>query len=81
MENLENIAKYCEVEPVHWIGSENNVADLLTRGSCKLDDIGPRSLWQSGPKFLCLPGESGQSAEILSAQSYQMMNIDQASHS
>ena len=30
MENLENIAKNCEVEPVHWIGSENNVADLLT---------------------------------------------------
>ena len=30
MENLENIAKYCKVEPVHWIGSENNVADLLT---------------------------------------------------
>ena len=40
---------------LHWVASADNPADILTRGSAKLADIGPGSVWQSGPKFLSLP--------------------------
>ena len=56
-ENLEAVSKYCEVEPVQWVNSDDNPADLLTRGDVNLVDIGPNSLHQVGPKFLTLPRE------------------------
>ena len=55
LENMDSVSKYCEMEPVHWVASADNPADLLTRGTAKLADIGPGSVWQSGPKFLSLP--------------------------
>ena len=42
---------------VHWVSSDNNVADLLTRGEAKLQDIGPGSRWMHGPNFLLLQRE------------------------
>ena len=55
IENLESIKKFCEVEPVHWIKSEDNSSDILTRGTATADDIGPTSVWQNGPDFFRLP--------------------------
>ena len=55
VENLAAVSKYCEVEPVHWVSSEDNPADLLTRGDAHLKHIGPGSFHQLGPKFLTLP--------------------------
>ena len=55
LENLEKVSKYCEMESVHWVSSEQNSADLLTRGTGKLEDIAPGSAWQAGPDFLSLP--------------------------
>ena len=52
LENMDAMAKICEVENVHWVCSADNVADLLTRGTVKLDEIGPKSIWMKGPKFL-----------------------------
>ena len=57
LENMSSVAKYCYMEPVHWVASFNNPADLLTRGNVKLHDIGLDSMWQLGPKFLSLPRE------------------------
>ena len=52
LENMESVSKYCEMEPVHWVASADNPADMLTRGAVSLHDIGPDSMWQQGPKFL-----------------------------
>ena len=52
IDNLEMSSKLCPMEQVHWVSSENNVADLLTRGEAKLEDIGPDSIWMRGPTFL-----------------------------
>ena len=57
LENMESVSKFCIMEPVHWVSSSDNPADLLTRGTAKLDDIGLSSTWQVGPKFLSLPRE------------------------
>ena len=54
-ENLDAVSKYCPVEPVQWVCSEDNPADILTRGNVELRDLGPNSLHQVGPKFLTLP--------------------------
>ena len=55
IENMEAVSKHCEMEPVHWVPTDLNVADLLTRGTASLADIGIGSLWQTGPKFFSLP--------------------------
>ena len=55
LENMENVSKYCEMEPVHWVASAENSADLLTRGTARLCDIGPGSVWLLGPKFFSSP--------------------------
>ena len=55
LENMESVSKYCEMEPVHWVASADNPADMLTRGAVSLHDIGPDSMWQQGPKFFSLP--------------------------
>ena len=57
LENMESVSKFCIMEPVHWVSSSHNPADLLMRGTAKLDDIGLSSTWQVGPKFLSLPRE------------------------
>ena len=57
IENMYAISKFCPVEPPHWIASADNPADLLTRGTAKLSDIGLDSTWQRGPKFFSLPRE------------------------
>ena len=54
-ENLDTVSKWCDVEPVHWVESDMNPADLLTRGSVSLRDIGPGSFHQTGPNFLSSP--------------------------
>ena len=55
IENMESVSRLCFMEPLHWVSSANNPADLLTRGTTKLEDIGISSTWQLGPKFLTLP--------------------------
>ena len=58
VENLDLVAKRCPVEKVHWVQSDLNPADLLTRGTASIQDIGPFSFHQKGPKFLSSPRES-----------------------
>ena len=54
-ENLHSISKKCEVEQVQWVPTDQNPADLLTRGTAKLRDIGTGSFHQKGPNFLSSP--------------------------
>ena len=54
-ENLDLIAKRYDVEPVQWVQSEQNPADLLTRGTASIKDIGPGSFHQKGPNFISFP--------------------------
>ena len=51
-ENLDAIAEKCVVEKVHWVPSNLNPADLLTRGTVNIRDIGVNSFHQKGPEFL-----------------------------
>ena len=55
---MEKVSKFCKMEEIHWVSSENNAADILTRDTAKLDDIGPDSIWMSGPSFLSSPREA-----------------------
>jgi len=57
-ENLDLIAKMCPIGPVNWIESKLNPADLCTRGTVSLGDIGPGSFHQKGPKFLSCSREN-----------------------
>ena len=57
-ENLATVDQWCPVEPVHWVESSLNPADLCTRGTVSLKDIGPGSFHQKGPNFLSFPRES-----------------------
>ena len=57
-ENLETIGRMCEVEPVHWVQTDLNPADLLIRGNVHLQDLGPDTFYQKGPKFLSSSRES-----------------------
>ena len=52
---MHSISKKCEVEQVHWVPTDQNPADLLTRGTAKLRDIGTGSFHQKGPNFLSSP--------------------------
>ena len=54
IENIANVRKVCPMEDPHHVAGALNVADLCTRGTAKVADIGPGSLWQSGPLFLVL---------------------------
>ena len=54
-ENLDSIAEKCRVEQVQWVQTDLNPADLLTRGTAKLVDIGPDSFHQKGPNFMSSP--------------------------
>ena len=54
IENLSELRKICPVEEIHYVPGSLNVADLGTRPGIKLADLDPDSIWQQGPKFLCL---------------------------
>ena len=52
----EELATRCStLEPVTHVPSSLNPADLGTRGTVTLADLGPGSLWQCGPSFLTSP--------------------------
>ena len=51
-ENTRALAQICEVEDVHHIPREFNVADIATHPGAGLSDLGPDSVWQKGPSFL-----------------------------
>ena len=53
IENMTEIKKYCPVEDISFIASEMNPADIGTRGTARVDDLGPDSFWYKGPQFLC----------------------------
>ena len=44
-----------ELAPVHHVRGEENPADVGTRGSAKLANLGPGSVWQTSPAFLQEP--------------------------
>ena len=61
-ENLDTVSKWCPVEPVHWVESELNPADLLTRGTVSLKTLVLEAFIRQD-QHLSLPlGISGQSA-------------------
>ena len=51
-ENLKALAKICDVEDVHHIPREFNIADMATHPGVGLSDLGPDSPWMRGPSFL-----------------------------
>ena len=53
LDNMAQIKKYCPVEDLHYVSSQENPADLATRGNIKPGELGPGSFWQKGPSFLC----------------------------
>ena len=54
-ENMDKVREVCAIEDVHHVSGKLNPADIATRGNSSLEDIGPGSLWQTGPNFLCSP--------------------------
>ena len=46
------------IEEVFHIASSENVADICTRRESSLKNLGPRSVWQSGPLWLHQPCHS-----------------------
>ena len=54
IENMEAVKKICKMEEPHYVPSALNIADLCTRGTAKVDDVLPGSIWKSGPHFLVL---------------------------
>ena len=52
-DNLERLKEAVnEVEPVWHVSGLLNPADLGTRGHVSVEEIGPGSFWQQGPRFL-----------------------------
>ena len=54
LENMSIMRKYCPVEDIQHVAGDMNPADLGTRGTATVRDLGPGSYWQLGPSFLCL---------------------------
>ena len=54
LENMEAVRKICKMEEPHYVPGTLNTADLCTRGTARVEDVLPGSLWQSGPQFLVL---------------------------
>ena len=52
LENMSEIKKYCPMEDISYITSELNPADVGTRGTARVGDIGANSFWYRGPNFL-----------------------------
>ena len=57
LENIDAVRELCPMEDVHHVSGKLNPADIATRGTTKLEDIGPGSFWLTGPQFLCSPFE------------------------
>ena len=55
LDNIAEIRKLCPMEDVHFVPGKLNPADIATRGNTKITEMGPGSVWQSGPDFLCSP--------------------------
>ena len=56
---LEELAPRCDLlEPVTHVPSAQNPADIGTRGTVSLADLGPGSVWQQGPAFLASPRDA-----------------------
>ena len=51
LDNISEMKKYCNVEDIHHISSDNNPADLATRDLTKLEDLVSGSFWWKGPSF------------------------------
>ena len=41
-----------------WIDTLDNPSDLATRGKCSIEDLGPGTMWRTGPDWLSGPKES-----------------------
>ena len=46
------------IEEWYWIETQDNPADLGTRGKCSVKDLGPNTMWRNGPAWLCQPVET-----------------------
>ena len=57
LDNMDQVKETCSMEDVHHVSGKLNPADIATRGNCSIEDIGPGSLWQTGPSFLSTPRE------------------------
>ena len=55
-ENLKAIGEICDTEEIFHIPRELNIADLATHPGVRLSDLGPDSVWQTGPQFLSQEG-------------------------
>ena len=55
---MDAVRTHCPVEPVHWIASDLNASDILTRGNAHPNDLGITSVWQNGPDFFTLPRDA-----------------------
>ena len=55
LDNMDQVRQICPMEDVHHVPGRLNTADIATRGNSSLEDLGPGSLWQTGPSFLCTP--------------------------
>ena len=56
-ENMEQVAKFCPMEEVHYVETGLNPSDMSTRATAKMSALGPDSFHQSGPEFISLPWE------------------------
>ena len=54
-DNMDQIRKLCPMEEIHYVESALNPSDMSTRATTKITELGPDSLHQAGPEFLCLP--------------------------
>ena len=54
-DNMDQVRKLCPMEEIHYVESALNPSDMSTRATAKISELGPDSLHQSGPNFLCLP--------------------------
>ena len=57
-DTMDQVAKYCPMEDVHYVESALNPSDMSTRAIAKVSELGPGSLHQTGPEFLSCPRSS-----------------------
>ena len=54
-DNMDLARKLCPMEDIHYVESALNPSDMSTRATANIAELGPDSIYQSGPEFLCLP--------------------------
>ena len=54
----DKISQKTHLEEVFHVASSENIADICTRREASLKNLGPGSVWQSGPLWLCQPRHS-----------------------